>query len=128
MHRSIETQLKIVRQALKIVRQARHKEFLHKVKSRHYLQEMMSRCQTILATAMFPNLTVLMNTKPVLVKLTNYWPPGTVAIVGDSIENGNGEKQLSMSNRIVNVFYFSRTRIRYISQSSRKIRILNFTC
>ena len=69
---------------------------------------------------MFPNLTVLMNTKPVLVKLTNNWPPGTVAIVGDSIENGNGEKQLSMSNRIVNVFYFSRTRIRYISQSSRK--------
>ena len=36
----------------------------------HYPQEMISYCQTILTIAISPNLTMLMNTKPVLVKLT----------------------------------------------------------
>lgn len=45
-----------------------------------------------------------------------YWSPGTAAIVGDSIGNSIGEKRLSMNNRNVKAFHFSRARIRDISQ------------
>ena len=38
----------------------------------------------------------------------NFWPPGTVAMVRNLIVNGIDEKQLSMNNRIVQVFHFSR--------------------
>ena len=47
---------------------------------------------------------------------SNYCQAGTCAIIGNLILNGINEKQLSMNNRSVKVFYFSWTRIRGISQ------------
>ena len=46
----------------------------------------------------------------------NYWPSGTVTIIGDWIVNGIDEKRLSMNNHIVKVFHFSRATIRNMSQ------------
>ena len=60
MHRSIETLLKTVKTG----------ETQEMPPSRHYSQEMKSFCQTIFTMAMFANLTMFMNTKKVLLKLT----------------------------------------------------------
>ena len=69
MHRSIQTLLKTVktRNASITPLFPRNEEM---PPSRHYSQEMKPFCQTILTIAMFPNLTMLMNTKKVLLKLT----------------------------------------------------------
>lgn len=66
----------------------------------------------MLTMAMFPNLTMLMNTKPVLVKLTVILGH----LVGDSILNGIGLKRLRMNNCTVEVMRFSVVRIRDVSQ------------
>lgn len=66
----------------------------------------------MLTMAMFPNLAMLMNTKPVLVKLTVILGH----LVGDSILNGIGLKRLRMNNCTVEVMRFSVVRIRDVSQ------------
>ena len=46
----------------------------------------------------------------------NYWPAGSVAIVGDSIGNGINKKRLNINNCCVTVSHFFGARNRDISQ------------
>ena len=77
----------------------------------------MSCVQKILTVALFPNLTTLINTKPIFSKTgNNYWLPGTTTTVGDSILNNIDNNQLSGNNFTIKVFYFCGARIWDISQ------------
>lgn len=78
----------------------------------------MSCVQKILTVALFPNLTTLINTKPVFSKTdNNYWLPVTTTTVGESILNNIDNNQLSGNNFFtIKVFYFCGARIWDISQ------------
>ena len=55
--------------SLKILDRRKTRNTSTKLISRHYSQEIMSCCRAILTITLFPNLTLLKNTKPVFVKL-----------------------------------------------------------